>query len=278
MGKLKNKVKGIIQLFKEEKKVPVMLSVPDSELLKKKVALITGGSGGIGMAIAKQFLDAGADVIITGTNTAKLEKCAEKLRGGKHLKVLQMNVADVEDVRKKVEEATTFFDGKIDILVNSAGVISHGDFLDITEAEYDRVMNINTKGTFFVSQAVSKVMIRNKSRGHILNITSASAIRPAVSPYHVSKWAVRGLTVGLADMLIPYGIVVNAIGPGPTATAMLSRENADNLYHGTNPAGRYILPEEVASLALLMVSGKGDMIVGDTLYITGGGGITSLHK
>jgi len=277
MGILGSKIRKTINMFKAEKKVPIIQTVPESELLKGKTALITGGSGGIGMAIARQFLDAGANVIITGTNHQKLEKCVDDL-GGDRIKSMLLNVAEVSSFESKVNEAASLFDGKIDILVNSAGVIAKKNFLQMDEEEYDKVMDINAKGTFFMCQAVSKLMISKKIKGHILNLSSASALRPASTPYHMSKWAIRGLTVGLADVLLPEGIIVNAIGPGPTATPMLGKEENDIIYHGTNPSKRYALPEEIASLALFMVSNKGNMIVGDTVYITGGAGITSLHS
>lgn len=125
----------------------------------------------------------------------------------------------------------------------------HSEFMDLEEAEYDSIMDINAKGTFFMSQAVSKFMIEKNVKGHILNVTSSSALRPAWTPYQMSKWAVRGFTLGLAD----------------------------TLYNATNPSGRYAVPEEIASLATFMVSSMGDMIVGDTFYMTGGSGTIRLH-
>ena len=120
--------------------------------------------------------------------------------------------------------------------------------------------------------------MKNKIKGHILNLSSSSALRPASTPYNISKWGIRGFTKGLADVMAPYGITVNAIGPGPTATEMLGVSETDTIYHPTNPSGRYATPEEIANLALFMISGAGDMIVGDTFYITGGSGTTTMHK
>lgn len=167
--------------------------------------------------------------------------------------------------------------GDVDILVNSAGVLNKNDFLHMTETEYDAIMDTNAKGTFFMSQVVGKYMIENNIRGHILNVTSSSALRPAWTPYQMSKWAVRGLTLGLADMLIPYGIVVNAIAPGPTATPMLNKHEGDTIYH-PNPAGRFAMPSEIANLAVFMVSDMGNMIIGDTFYMTGGSGTVTNHR
>ena len=148
----------------------------------------------------------------------------------------------------------------------------------MTEAEYDSIMDINAKGTYFMSQAVGKHMIEKKVRGHILNVASSSALRPAWTPYQMSKWAVRGLTLGLADVLLPYGIVVNAIAPGPVATPMLGKFEGDSIYNETSPSGRYAMPEEIAQLAVFMVSHLGDLIVGDTFYMTGGSGTITLHN
>ena len=170
-----------------------------------------------------------------------------------------------------------FEDNKIDILVNSAGVVTKHDFWNTDEEEYDVIMDTNAKGTFFMSQAVGKQMIEKHIQGHILNVTSSSALRPAWTPYQMSKWAVKGLTLGLADMMIPYGIVVNAIAPGPTATPMLAKKEGDSIYEPYTPSHRYAMPEELASLALFMVSGAGNMIVGDTVYMTGGSGTITMH-
>lgn len=179
----------------------------------------------------------------------------------------------------KVQQAAGLYDdNRIDILINSAGRIAHSDFFNMTESEFDDVMDTNIKGTYFMCQAVSNFMIKNKIKGHILNISSASALRPAWSPYHLSKWAVRGMTLGLAEQLLPFGIIVNAIAPGPVATPMLGRKEGDTIYHPSNPAGRYAVPSEIAELAAFMVSDMGNLIVGDTYYITGGGGTIDLQN
>lgn len=184
---------------------------------------------------------------------------------------------NVSQLPVKVSEAANLFDGRIDILVNSAGLVSKHDFFSMTGEEYDSIMDTNLKGTYFISREVAKLMIEKKIHGHILNLSSSSSLRPAWTPYQLSKWGIKGLTLGLADLLIPYGITVNAIAPGPTATPMLGRSEEDSLYEPYTPAGRYSTPEEIANLAVFMVSGAGDMIVGDTVYMTGGSGNLTLH-
>lgn len=200
------------------------------------------------------------------------------MRGGISEYVL-LNLQDIDSIKPCVEKAVGFY-GKIDILVNSAGIHltrTFADFSNMTEKEYDSIMGINLKGTYFVCQAVSNYMIENEVKGHILNISSSSALEPAWSPYRISKWGIRGITLGLAEVLLPYGITVNAIAPGPTATDMLGVKEGDRIYTDLNPVGRYVMPEEIANCAKLMVSDTGKMIVGDTLYITGGRGTIDMR-
>lgn len=274
MGKIMNAIRYIIMMTKEKEMVPIPQPINTTELLKDKVALITGGSGGIGIAMAETFLNNGAKVIIAGTKPEKMNEIMQKFSGNSSIKPLILNVLDVDKLPQKVQEAAELF-GKIDILVNSAGLVAKHGFLEMTESEYDSIMDVNAKGTYFMSQAVAKYMINNKIKGHILNVTSSSALRPAWTPYQMSKWAVRGFTLGAADVLIPYGIVVNAIAPGPVATPMLGKKEGDSIYMANQPSGRFAMPSELASMALMLVSDMGDLVVGDTLYATGGSGILS---
>ena len=142
--------------------------------------------------------------------------------------------------------------------------------------EIDKIMNTNVKGTFFMCQKVVEHMKKNGIKGHILNISSSSALRPAWGPYQMSKWAIAGFTKGLAEKCQPYGIVVNALAPGQTATPMLGISN-DDIYNGYAMAGRYIMPQEIANLAVFMISDMGNMIVGDTFYMTGGSGVVTFN-
>ena len=276
---LKSKIKDTIRLFKGKEMIPIYQPIDGHHLLEGKTALITGGSGGIGFAIAKTFLQQSCEVIISGTSEQKLTQYCEKLSKGTKVHYLVIDVTDIKSMPEKVRQAADMTStGKIDILVNSAGLVSHSDFYHMTEQEYDSIMDVNAKGTYFMSQAVGKFMIEKEIKGHILNITSSSALRPAWTPYQMSKWAVRGLTLGLADALLPYGIVVNAIAPGPVATPMLGKFEGDSIYNETSPSGRYAMPEEIAQLAVFMVSDMGNLIVGDTFYMTGGSGTITLHN
>lgn len=160
----------------------------------------------------------------------------------------------------------------IDILVNNAGVNFKG-MPNATEDEYDKVLDTNLKGVFFLSQMFGKYMVTNGIKGNILNIASSSSLRPADSAYTLSKWGIRGLTLGLAKSLAKYGITVNGIAPGPTATPMMIKDGQTDMSLGRLPLGRYIMPEEISNMAVLLVSDMGRSIMGDIIYMTGGAGI-----
>lgn len=287
MSSLKANVKSLIRMITKTEKIPIPVPTNVQKILEGKVALIVGGTGGIGMAIAKTFIESGAKVVLVGTNEKKLSDCVSELRiqigeektSDMQLKPFVFNILDVSAMPDKVEEASRLFpENRIDILVNCAGVNDVDEFGYVKEEDYDRVMDINVKGTFFMCQSVSNFMIAHGIKGHILNVSSSSALRPAWTPYPISKWAIRGFTMGLADTLLPHGIIVNAIAPGPTATAMLDRRADGNIRMDSNPSGRMAVPSEIANLAVFMVSDMGNMIVGDTFYMTGGSGTISMHR
>lgn len=272
LKKIKHLIQVLISLTKEEQKIPIVTKVEKSDLLNGKIALVTGGSGGIGEAIAKKLVESGCKVIIAGTNEEKLRSCT--LRCGAQ-KSIVINMNDITGIDSKIAEAVSYL-GKIDILVHSAGVHTKRDgldFLNITESEYNHVMDINLKGAYFICQKVGKYMIDNGIKGNILLVSSQKALEPSWSPYRLSKLGISGITKGIAQRLAPYGIVVNAIGPGPTATAMVDLGVNGSIYTNENVLKRYIMPEEVAEYALLLVSQLGKLIIGDTIYVTAGEGI-----
>lgn len=269
------KIREIIDYYFRKKNEKNIVSVnilkSSEELLKGKIALIIGGTGGIGKAIAEAFISSGAKVVISGTNERKVRETVEQL--GINAKGMQVDLNHVSLFDEKITHVVEQFPEKrIDILVNCAGV--HGDqkFGNVSEETYDMVMNTNLKGLFFMTQEVGNYMKRKGIKGHILNVSSAAALKPGYTPYEISKNAVKAFTLGAAAELIDYGIVVNAIAPGPVATSMLGYEEGNTLYTDCVPAKRFATPLEIAQLAVIMVSDMCNLVVGDTFYISGGSG------
>lgn len=283
MGRIKDAIKILcgdsLPTKKEMYAIPKMIGC--DKKLCGKVSLIIGATGGIGKAIAEAFIRNGSKVILAARNENKLNALRLELvkKYGNVCKSYVIDICSLESIRKAVANIPSLFDDNIiDILVNAGGVNTQTAFWDIDEYEYERIMDTNLKGTFFACQCIADYMRRSKIKGHILNISSASSLRPAWTPYEISKWGINGFTRGLADLCLQYGIIVNAIAPGPVATEMLNKKETDNIFNENTVAGRYAMPSEIADLAVFMVSEFGDLIVGDTFYITGGSGIITLHK
>ncbi|MFI3288628.1 MAG: SDR family oxidoreductase [Rikenellaceae bacterium] len=256
-------------------------AIAPNELLQDKVAFITGGTSGIGLSIAQAFLKSGAYVVITGRSNERIQKaimdlnCEDNYTG--RILGVEMNNANVETFEEKLNYTLEQLKGigrdRIDILVNNAGVSGSG--CSNAVESYESVLDTNLKGVYFLSLLFGRYFKDNKIEGNILNIASSSSLRPATSAYAVSKWGIRGLTLGFAKSLAPYGVTVNGIAPGPTATPMLMREGDKNISLANSPIGRYILPEEIANMAVIMVSPMGRTIVGDIVYMTGGAGVVT---
>ena len=253
------------------------------DLLKGRMALITGGTSGIGLAIATTFLLNGCDVIITGRNQKKIDDAIRALKSkvkDKSRKIIgvQFDIADSQNIQKNFDDITNEYGERLDILVNNAGVIKGSNIGETEVDEYELCLKTNLEGTYFLSQAFFNYVKSMKRKGNILNVCSSSSMRPAVKPYTLTKWGLRGLTIGMAKKFIKFGVVVNGIAPGPTYTPMLVGKAIveKNLTLKSNPAGRYTTPEEIANGALFLVSDMGKMVVGDIMYMTGGAGITTV--
>ena len=242
--------------------------------LMDKVAIITGGSRGIGYATAEKFLTEGAKVIITASSQANADKAAGKLRE----KFPSGCVEGISPVLSSLESVTEAFRqvvekyGRIDILVNNAGVSDSTPFTSYTEALYDKVMDLNLKGVFNAARAASDYMVQQGS-GVILSTSSMVSIygQPSGFAYPASKFAVNGLTVSLARELGPKGIRVNAVAPGITETDMMKavpKEVIDPLIRQI-PLRRLGQPEDIANAFAFLASDEASYITGVILSVDG---------
>jgi len=243
--------------------------------LDGKVALVAGGSRGIGRAIALTFADAGADVAISARKLPDLEEVAEEIsaKGRKGLAVAS-HIAKTEESQSLVEKVKTEF-GRIDILVNSAGTNPYmGPLMDAEEWAWDVTMNVNLKGPFLLSQLVARVM-REQGGGNIINIASNAGIRPsALYIYSVTKAGLIMLTQVMAKEWGQYNIRVNAIAPGMVKTKFsepLWREPAAHeAIAQSNALGRLGEPEDIAGAALFLASDASSYVTGVTIPVGGG--------
>ena len=241
--------------------------------LSGKNILITGGATGIGLAITKRCLAEGAHVLITGRRGEKLVNVVNELNTPM-LKTLVWDVSQVSKLFENLSTALELLDGRIDVLINNAGILNTIQFPYVTEEVWDNIYSVNSKGLFFLTQSLCDIWLKENKREvkKIINISSQGGFVGATYPYRLTKWDVAGLTQGLGIKLACKGIIVNGIAPGIVATDMqpelLSRN--DNIYCPHNPLKRYCLPEEIAELAVFLVSDLSNFIVGQTIVCDGG--------
>lgn len=273
MKKLRSKliaiVKKIALYFKIERKVEVnVVQIKYLDILKNKKVLITGGSSGIGRSIAEKCLATGADVIITGRNIERLELVSKELNNSR-LNVLEWDVRDSKITDEKIKKVIEVLGG-LDIVFNNAGVYTDKGFFETEGTDFEQVMESNVKGLFFIAQSTSRYFIDKKQRGKIINIGSIRGIQGASEPYGISKWGVMGLTKGLGKELAKYGIIVNGIAPGVTATAINEIDARKNAYYRQSKDNRVALAEEIAEIAVFLASDAANHIIGEVIVCDGG--------
>lgn len=247
--------------------------------LDGKTAIVTGAASGIGNAIARRFLREKARVVVADVDVERGETAVRDLAGLGEVRFVKCDVGNRLDAHNLVASTLEAF-GDIDVLVNNAGIVHGADFLDLKEEDFDRVLKVNLKGPFLVGQTVARCMVDKVKAGGpagvIVNMSSVNAVFAVANqvPYSVSKGGVNQLTKVMALALAPYGIRVNAIGPGSIMTEMLTSVNADpaakNRILSRTPMGRIGDPEEIASIAVFLASQEASYITGQTIYADGG--------
>lgn len=244
--------------------------------LSGKVAAVTGAARGIGRACAERFLKDGVKVVISDVDNDALEKTVAELGHPGDLQAVHCHVARQADVDRLVATAVREF-GRLDIMVNNAGVARNQDLLEISEKDFDDVIAVNLKGAFFGVQAAARQMIAQGGGGVIINMSSVNALLaiPTLATYAISKGGMKQLTSVAAVALAPHNIRVVAVGPGTiltdmVASAIFSSEDARKSVLSRTPIGRGGEPSEVASVVAFLASDDASYITGQTIYPDGG--------
>ena len=244
--------------------------------LQGRTALVTGANKGLGRAFASALADAGADIVVVGRNEDHNRDAADEIaeRSGRRTTVATGDVADADDVRRIVEQAVAAH-GRIDVLVNNAGICFHRPALEVPDEEFAAVFDVNVTGLWRMSKAVAPTMIE-AGGGSIVNVGSISAMivnRPQWQPaYNASKAAVHQLTKSLAAEWAPHGIRVNAIAPGYVKTEMAPVDEPQFRQHWIDdvPMKRYATPEEIAPSVVYLASDAASFTTGTVLVADGG--------
>jgi len=245
--------------------------------LAGKVAIVTGSGSGIGQSIAVRFASEGATVVVDYRNHIdQAQETASKAEaaGGKTI-LVQADVSKLPDTQNLVDQAWQQL-GRCDILVNNAGIEKEAAFWDVTEADYDAVLDVNLKGAFFLTQAFVRRLRDARQPGRVINISSVheDMVFPNFSTYCASKGGIRMLMRNLSVELGPLGITINNIAPGaistPINTKMMADKSELDALLANIPLGRMGTPEEVAGVALFLASDDGAYTTGSTYFVDGG--------
>ena len=249
--------------------------------VKDKIALVTGGTRGIGLAISMALAEEGANVALNYLNdNDSANSAVEQIRKlGRDAHSFQADTSNSGQVKKMVDDVLDNF-GRIDILINNAGVLRRTPFLDISESEWDMILDTNLKGYFLVGQTVSRLMVEQKY-GRIVNVSSSSEKLAAINMTHytVSKAAISMLTRQMAAELAPYGVNVNSVAPGLIETDINRNDLSNPTFREKRlsriPTGVIGIPSDVSGTVLHLVSDDAKLMNGATVFVDGGSSIWS---
>ncbi|MAQ16675.1 MAG: dehydrogenase [Sandaracinus sp.] len=244
--------------------------------MQNQVAVISGAARGIGLAVAEAFAAEGAKVVLADVLEAEGAAAAEGLRArGHEAHFVRCDVGEEAEVHALIAAAVDHF-GRVDVAVANAAIVVAADFLELAVEDFDRTLRVNLRGAFLLGQAAARQMKAQGDGGAIINMSSVNAILaiPAIAPYVVAKGGLNQLTKVEALALAPYGIRVNAIGPGSIGTEMVRQVNDDpakwNALMSRTPMGRLGEPEEIARVAVFLATADSAYVTGQTIYADGG--------
>ncbi len=245
--------------------------------LAGRAALITGAAGGIGLGCAQAFAAEGCDLVLLDVDEGRVSAAARDLAAasGRRVHALACDLADADAAREAVTKACALL-GRIDVLVNNAGILAPGDILDAELEDFDRVLAVNLRAPFVVGQAVARHMVEAKIKGAIINMSSINAVLaiPNQIAYVASKGGIAQLTKAMALGLAPHGIRVNAIGPGTIVTDILKGVMQDDAARRRvlqrTPLGRFGEADEIGRVAVFLASDDASYMTGQTIYPDGG--------
>ncbi|MGN6306697.1 MAG: SDR family NAD(P)-dependent oxidoreductase [Mesorhizobium sp.] len=243
--------------------------------LEGRIAVITGAAQGIGRACAERFLAEGAKVVIGDVNETRLLETAREIGPSERVLAVVTDVGKKEQVDALVAKAVERF-GRLDVMVNNAGICPIVPFLDVTEETYDKVLAVNLRGAFFGTQAAGRQMIAQGKGGVIINMSSINSglANPNVAPYAISKGGMNQVTGTAAVAFAPHGIRVAGVGPGTIMSEMVAGDFVNSAGHQAimmrTPMGRYGQPEEIAAVVAFLASDDASYITGETIYPDGG--------
>ena len=241
--------------------------------MAKHIALVTGAAQGIGFACVSALINDNYQVVMADANADTLNTAAEPL--GSSAFAYECDVSDSAQVQAMFDRIETEF-GAVSVVVNNAGIAKGGDFLTTPVEDFQEVLNVNLVGTFVTTQRAARTMVEQEIKGAVINMSSINAqlAIPSIPAYCASKGGIMQLTKAASLALAPYGIRVNAVGPGSIDTAMMAAVNADpaamDRVMSRTPLSRVGAPEEIANIVAFLASDKASYITGETIYADGG--------
>lgn len=272
LGRLKCYVKNLYRYMRDGGVVYTQICFCNpGERLKGKKVLVTGGTSGIGRVVAEECLAEGADVLVCARGENRLKEMLAEIKSPKLLGIV-WDISDVKSIDAKMIEAVSLMGG-IDCFANCAGVSDFSGGNMKAEDTYDYILDINTKGLYFMCCAETKYLMESGKKGKIVNITSSCGDKPGFDPYTISKWGANCLTKGLAQQMTAHNIIVNGIAPGEVPTNITahlqSKLQNENRYTPLHKTGRFTEAKEIARLAVYLLSEESNNIVGQIIKMNG---------